>query len=180
MEKKWDIIEILKYCRHDWLNKVQLIKGNLELGKVDEVKGIIDAFIMESKNEAQLSNLNMPKLAELFITLNWRGLPFAFEYEILEAKKGCTKVDQEMYDWTISFIDCLSQSLDPVAPNELKIVIYDKGESIRFTFDLKGKILSEETISRYLSESPASSAALCINEYTTEELVFDIEWKCEI
>ena len=179
MDKKWDIIEILKYCRHDWLNKVQLIKGNLELGKVEELKSIIDTFIMESKNEAQLSNLNMPKLAELLITLNWRGLPFAFEYEILEAKRGCAKVDQRMYDWTISFIDCLSQSLDPITPNELKIVVDEKGESIRFTFDLKGKILLKEPIALFLSKCPAA-ATLCINEYTTEELVFDIEWKCEI
>ena len=179
MDKKWDIIEILKYCRHDWLNKVQLIKGNLELGKVDEVKGIIDTFIMESKNEAQLSNLNMPKLAELLLTLNWRGFPFAFEYEILEAKRGCAKVDQAMYDWTISFIDNLNQSLDQLAPNELKIIVYVKDESIRFTFDLKGKILLEEPIALFLSKCP-TSAILCINEYTTEELVFDIEWKCEI
>lgn len=179
MEKKWDIIEILKYCRHDWLNKVQLIKGNLELGKVDEVKGIIEAFIMESKNEAQLSNLHMPKMAELLITLNWRGLPFAFEYEILEVKKGCPMVDEKMYNWTLSFIDCLNQSLDPLVSNELKVILYDKGESIRFTFDLRGRLLTKDLIAPFLGECPAS-AALCINECTTEELVFDIEWKCEI
>ncbi|MBD3107848.1 Spo0B domain-containing protein [Bacillus sp. AGMB 02131] len=178
MEKKWDIIEILKYCRHDWLNKVQLIKGNLELGKVDEVKGIIEAFIMESKNEAQLSNLHMPKMAELLITLNWRGLPFAFEYEILEAKRGCPLIDQKMYDWTLSFIGCLCQSLDPVVANELKAVIYEKDESIRFTFDLRGKIMNKDLIAPFLRECP-TAATICINECTTEELVFDIEWKCE-
>jgi len=179
MEKKWDIIEILKYCRHDWLNKVQLIKGNLQLGKVDEVKGIIDAFITESKNEAQLSNLHMPKMAELLITLNWRGLPFTFEYEVLEAKKGCYIVDDSMYNWTTAFIDQLCQCLDPIAQNELKIIIYDKGESIRFTFDLKGKILTRESMTLFL-ENPPAPAAVSINEYTIEDLVFDIEWKCEI
>ena len=36
MRKEWDTIEVLKHARHDWLNKLQLIKGNLSLIKIDQ------------------------------------------------------------------------------------------------------------------------------------------------
>lgn len=48
MDKNWTTIETLRQTRHDWLNKIQIIKGNLELNRIDRVKGIIDEIIVET------------------------------------------------------------------------------------------------------------------------------------
>ncbi len=34
MEKEKELLEILRHTRHDWLNVMQLIKGNLTLKKI--------------------------------------------------------------------------------------------------------------------------------------------------
>ena len=48
MDKNWTTFEVLRQTRHDWLNKIQIIKGNLELNKIDRVKGYIEEIIIET------------------------------------------------------------------------------------------------------------------------------------
>lgn len=176
MDKKWGILELISYSRHDWLNKVQLIKGNLELDKMDYVKEIIDNMIREAKNEAELSNLQMPKMAELLITSKWRDFVFSLEYEVLHIVKGCQKVDESMYNWTVAFINYLNISLDSLVQNEMKIIIFESESSIRFTFDLQGKIKNRDVIDTFFKEKCPSLSSMSIISFTDEELVFDIEW----
>ncbi|WP_312471145.1 Spo0B domain-containing protein, partial [Neobacillus sp.] len=45
MGKEWDIVEVLRHSRHDWLNRLQLIKGNLDLNRIDRAKAVIDEIV---------------------------------------------------------------------------------------------------------------------------------------
>jgi len=49
MEKNWTTVELLRHARHDWLNKIQLIKGNMSIGKMDRVEAIIEEIIMDAQ-----------------------------------------------------------------------------------------------------------------------------------
>ncbi|WP_019242757.1 MULTISPECIES: Spo0B C-terminal domain-containing protein [Bacillus] len=177
MDKKWGIVELLGYARHDWLNKIQLIKGNLELDKGDYVKEIIETIISEAKNEAKLSNLQMPKLTELFITSKWRDFSFILNYEVLQVTKGSLNVDDLMYSWMESFFGVLQAALDSYEQNDLRVVIYESENHLRFTFDLEGKIIDMDAIDSFLKVVP-SLATVTMASFTNEELVFDISWNC--
>ncbi len=39
---EWNIVDLLSHSRHDWMNKLQLIKGNLSLQKYERVNDIIE------------------------------------------------------------------------------------------------------------------------------------------
>ena len=67
MKKEWNTIELLRHVRHDWLNKLQLIKGNLDLNKIDRAKEIIDEIVIEAQNETKLSNLHFPNFTLLLL-----------------------------------------------------------------------------------------------------------------
>ncbi|MGM9927838.1 MAG: Spo0B C-terminal domain-containing protein [Bacillus sp. (in: firmicutes)] len=179
MKKNWGILELLGYSRHDWLNKIQLIKGNVELGKIDDVKEIINQIVNEAKHEAELSNLNMPRMAELLLTGNWMNWPFSLEYEVLSVSKGCSNIDEYMYNWTVEFIQTLSSLIDLYGENALKITIYCSEQTVRFTFDLQGKIKEEQTMTLFLQKGP-SLAVLHLVSFTEEELVFEIEFNVPV
>ncbi|WP_042345613.1 Spo0B C-terminal domain-containing protein [Bacillus massiliigorillae] len=178
MDKQWGIIELLNYSRHDWLNKMQLIKGNIELNNLDYVKAIINNVIVEAKNEAQLANMQMPKTAECLMTCNWRDFVFSLEYEVLQVNNSCHKPDQVVSKWISAFMDTLNVTLDPFGENELKIVIDESVNSLRFTFDLVGKIKDNRILDVFLKECP-SLATMCVNSFTDEELVFVVEWELQ-
>lgn len=69
MEKDWDTVELLRHSRHDWLNKIQLIKGNLTLGKIDRIKEIIDEIVYHTEQESKLSNLPISLFSIIFINI---------------------------------------------------------------------------------------------------------------
>lgn len=58
-----ELIHLLSHSRHDWMNKLQLIKGNLTLKKYDRVFEIIDEVVIEAQHESKLSNLRIPRAA---------------------------------------------------------------------------------------------------------------------
>ncbi|WP_082892657.1 Spo0B domain-containing protein [Rossellomorea aquimaris] len=35
MRENWGVVEALRHARHDWMNDLQLIKGNLDLNRLD-------------------------------------------------------------------------------------------------------------------------------------------------
>ena len=67
INKEWNTVELLRHVRHDWLNKLQLIKGNLDLNKIDRAKEIIAEIVIETQNETKLSNLNFPNFTLLLL-----------------------------------------------------------------------------------------------------------------
>lgn len=152
MDKKWETIELLSLHRHDWLNRMQLIKGHLDLGKTEYVKEIVEAIISQSRNEAALSNMDMPKLAELLITCNWRGYPFTVEYEVLQVNQGYREMDGAVSDWVGALLRIIGESVDECFENNLEIEISQSDGELRFTFDLQGKIKDKLAITKFIGE----------------------------
>lgn len=103
MEKDWNMIEVLRHARHDWLNKIQLIKGNLSLNKTDRAKEIIDEIVVEAQQEARLSNMNLPGFASLLLTYNWENHYLQLEYEVLDDPIAGRLDDSVLSEWTGSF-----------------------------------------------------------------------------
>ncbi|WP_028392076.1 Spo0B C-terminal domain-containing protein [Bacillus cihuensis] len=173
MEKDWSTVEILRHSRHDWLNKIQLIKGNLELSKPDRVKAIIDDIILVARHEAKISSIDMPKFSELLLTANWRFRVFQSEFEVIDMVQGTSVMDQMMYDWTMNFFHFLEEQLDAYSENRLLISIY-KNEStdlIRFSFDLQGKIKDVALVTEFLRNSSKDNQTIDFEE-TTEQMFY--------
>ena len=62
MNEKWNIIKVLQYTRHDWLNRIQLINGNLALGKKNKWNMYMNEIVLDMQQEANLTNLRYPTL----------------------------------------------------------------------------------------------------------------------
>jgi stage 0 sporulation protein B (sporulation initiation phosphotransferase) len=176
MDKDWTTVEILSHSRHDWLNKIQLIKGNLELNKIDRVRAIVDEIILEAQHEARLSNLNMPKLTELLLTANWNSRHFKCEFEVIDLFKVEAWIDDMMYDWTKRYFQFLDQHLDLLYEHVLTISICrQKDKNIRFTFDLQGKIKDKQLLYSFLDESLFVGELIEWEQCTEEEVIFNID-----
>lgn len=153
MNKDWNMIEVLRYARHDWLNKIQLIKGNLALNKIDRAKEIIDEIVACAQQEAKLSNLKIPQFASLILTYNWENHMFQLEYDVLDGSK-CDYLDDEwLVSWTGSFFDCLNSSIKQYYDNHLSVTIEPQIEGTRFFFDFRGIITNKEQIERFFEKT---------------------------
>ncbi|WP_160721957.1 Spo0B C-terminal domain-containing protein [Bacillus sp. USDA818B3_A] len=171
MEKEWDIVEVLRHSRHDWLNKLQLIKGNLDLNRIDRVKQVIDEIVIEAQHETKLSNLHMPLFAALLLKSNWENPSFKLEYEVLFDSESSKINDLAVTNWTNNFFWSLNQAIEPFQENNLSITIEPQSDGIRFFFDFSGIISNRELIENFLSEKKID---LIIKEFSETELSLEL------
>lgn len=153
MEKEWNIIEVLRHSRHDWLNKLQLIKGNLDLNRIDRAKAVIHEIIIETQHETKLSNLSLPKFAALLLKTNWENYSFRLEYEVFQDSVYIKINDESLTDWTKSFFTCLNEAIEAFQENNLSITIEPQTNGIRFFFDFRGIIINNKLIEKFLTTS---------------------------
>lgn len=173
MEKEWDIVKVLRHSRHDWLNRLQLIKGNLDLNRIDRAKEVIDEIVIETQNETKLSNLHVPLFASLLFKFNWENSPFKLEYEVFEDSKPLSINDFELTNWTKSFFLCLSRAIDPFQENHLSITIEPQTNGVRFFFDFSGIIMKSELIEKFLTDQK-TLIGLMAKEFSDSELEIEV------
>ncbi|MFJ7753255.1 Spo0B domain-containing protein [Peribacillus muralis] len=173
MDKNWTTIETLRQTRHDWLNKIQIIKGNLELNRIDRVKGIIDEIIVETQNEARLSSLNLPKFTEMLLTSNWNSGSFYCEYEIIDVFKGSADLDELMYRWTAAYFTILDKSLDPAFENILAVSLGEKEvNGMHCSFHMQGRFIDQSAVIEFLERSQTDGQTIELCECNEDELFF--------
>lgn len=151
MISKENTIGLLRHTRHDWLNRIQIIKGNLELGKPDRALEIIGQIIEESINETQLSNLNLPLFSEFLLTYNWNNQPLIIKFEVKGTPKQVVVDDEYLYKKTNEIVELLLSTLDMSEENVLMITI-DLEEETRFYYDFRGKLKDIDLVSKYFNE----------------------------
>lgn len=173
MEKNWDIVTVLRYARHDWLNKIQLIKGNLSLNRLERAQDIIDEIVMEAQQEAKLSNLKLPNFAALLLVTNWNNYYFRLEYEVLGDLQSVMMDDTQLTEWTSSFFGFLNTCIEAFQENHLSISVLPEVNGAQFFFDFTGSILKQEELKAFLEKS---HPAVNLKEISETELSFELQW----
>lgn len=172
MEKNWDVVEVLRHSRHDWLNRLQLIKGNLDLNKVDRAKAIVDQIIIETQHESKLSNLKMPMFAALLMTANWEKHLFQLEFEVLHETETKPVNENEITKWTAAFFAVLDRSLEAFQENSLSVCINQIDDGIRFFFDFSGIITGTTLLKEFLEQS--KEVCISVESFSDTELSVDV------
>jgi stage 0 sporulation protein B (sporulation initiation phosphotransferase) len=171
MDKEWDIVEVLRHSRHDWLNRLQLIKGNLDLNRIDRAKECINEIVIEVQHESKLSNVNLPRFAALLLKSNWEQHLFQLEYEVLSESETVEICDINLSNWTNSFFSCLDQAIEAFQENHLSITIQPQSDGFRFFFDFSGIIIKKELIEQFLI---GSQIDLIVKVFSENELGLEI------
>ncbi|RSK28005.1 sporulation protein [Bacillus sp. HMF5848] len=176
MKQNWELTEVLHHSRHDWLNRMQIIKGNLSLHKYEHVEDIISNIVSEMQHESKLYNLKVPKLAVLLMTYNWTTPPIILEYEVIGDVYSLTDYDEELYTWCAAFIQCLQQQVEPGSDSHLSLSIELSKDSIRFFFDFSGIIKNSSDIINWIkSQSNVGRIAVIENAVLDNELTVALE-----
>lgn len=165
MNKNWSTIEVLKHTRHDWLNKIQLIKGNISLNKMDRVKAIIEEIVIDAQNETHLTNLQIPTFAALIMTLNWEPHKYQLDYDVVGDIRNLSNYDLKLTEWCSQFFAILEEAVDDMGENHLSLTIDCSLEETRFFFDFSGILKDREYLTNWLTSISQSDQFPQITEY---------------
>ncbi|KIL46127.1 Spo0B domain-containing protein [Jeotgalibacillus campisalis] len=166
-------LELLQHSRHDWMNRLQMIKGNLELENIDRAKEVIEEIIIEARQEAQLSLLGAPMLCEWLLTYNWRRRSdLCLKFELLNHGKIPNEMDSPIFTWLRNVVGKIETMVPARANNELYLIFQvDEGNlSFFITLEYEGGPLSSSPIEALaVSEGPQ----LKWNEYSNESFIVE-------
>ncbi len=152
MEKQWSVLDVLRHSRHDWLNKIQLIKGNLALNKVERVHEIIEEIVHDMQHETKLTNLKAERFAELLMTYNWGARRLSLEYEVIGDGCDLSAYDTELTEWCREFFFIMEQQADMNTENHLDISIEVIDGEVRLFFDYSGTINHADVLKEWLEQ----------------------------
>ncbi|WP_158737556.1 Spo0B C-terminal domain-containing protein [Alteribacillus sp. YIM 98480] len=169
-------LELLNHSRHDWMNVLQIIKGNITLERYGKVEEIVEKTIQKKEHESRLTRLEIPKTAAYLLTFNWYSRMFNLDIEVTDNATSCSVYDNEWYDLITNFLHILDQSLIPGADNKLLITI-DALEKPFLEFDFLGEIEKLEEISNWFyTFSSSSNHCFVTNVVCNEKEIFFTAW----
>lgn len=146
------ISEVLRFANHDFMNQLQLIKMNLDLGRVEESKKIIEKLSEQSKTFSNIGKLKLPKTVEWLLTLQWRYPAFDINIYCNLSKPYVSKEDESIVDYLEKTIIHIYDQLDPFTEQLLSIEINVDQETLQLIVDVKGNWTAKEFHHEEISE----------------------------
>lgn len=173
MKKQWGSVELLRHCRHDWLNHMQLIKANLSLNRVKRANEIIDEITMQSQHESKLTNLNIPVVSEMLLTFNWLEHPYKIEVEIFGRERDLSEYEKNLHDFFTHWFEQLDAHSNREHENSVQVTFQLKEQGAFISLEFTGVLNQNES----LYEKPQLHNQLSIIEQYTSEEAFGITLK---
>jgi stage 0 sporulation protein B (sporulation initiation phosphotransferase) len=168
----WDVVKLLRHARHDWLNKIQLIKGNISLNHINRANEIIDELIIEARHEAKLSNLSFPRLAEFLLTFNWNQHMFRLETEVIGEEVNLNSYDQPLLHFTSEFFQLIDDWVSSSDEHHILVTFQLYDEHTRVSFDFSGHINNIESVKDWLNDFQLHKSLTKIESYINKEEIF--------
>ena len=133
------INDVLRLANHDYMNHIQLIKMNLDLGRHEEVKSIIGKLSEQSKTLSNINKLKLPKTVEWLQTIQWKYPAFEVTLNSNVSVPVDMKKDEQIVEYLEKTVIHVYDHLDPFTEQQLDISIESNDAQFTLLFDLKGK-----------------------------------------
>lgn len=132
------ISEVLRFANHDYVNQLQLIRMNLDLGRIEESKKLIQHYSEQLQVFSILNRLQLPQTIEWLQTAGWRYPSLAWKLSG-EIKKPVTNdIDQEVVDYLNKTVMHVYDTLDPFTEQILTLDVRVDDHTFAVTFTLNG------------------------------------------
>lgn len=132
------INEVLRFANHDYLNQLQLIKMNLDLGREEEAKKVIEQISEQCKTLSNINKLKLPKTVEWLQTIQWRCPAFQVDLNSNVTVPVDMKKDEQIVEYLEKTVIHVYDSLDPYTEQQLIINIESNELGFNLIFDLRG------------------------------------------
>lgn len=135
MDDRLTVAQSLRHARHDFLNELQMIKLNLDLGRTDRAQALIRTYAEAAMHQSRLSALSMPETEEWLLTAGWR-FPELRLAVFCEAERAPRELDAVLCSWLETFADNVKKAFSDAWPYPVELHIMEADG--RFSLELSG------------------------------------------
>lgn len=138
MKKELTIPELIRHLNHEFLNRVNLIQMNLDLGKIDECKRIIKEMAEQFRIVSNINQLKCPKLITWLdtFTYNFPAINYQLNSDVIHPIP--IHLDEKITNYLDDTIHHIYDELDPYMEHNLILSVLSNENKFEIHFDLKG------------------------------------------
>ena len=137
MDDTMTVAQSLRHARHDFLNELQLIKMNVDLGRPEQVQAIIRSHAEAAVQLDRLAALGVPETEQWVLTAKWRFPEIRFRHDC-RAKKAPVQADERLAEALEQLLQTLRKQLDPMKQIECHIVFTNTPQQFSAAVQLDG------------------------------------------
>ncbi|WCK53632.1 Spo0B domain-containing protein [Aneurinibacillus sp. Ricciae_BoGa-3] len=169
-----DLVEVLKYQRHDFMNHMQVLLGYLKLEKYTECEAYIQFLVEQAARESIISQLDYPKLTSFLLSFNAKYSEVELEVEISEPFNLHQVTDNIVFlgDFIIALVLLYQKYAadNGGEPNKLELVLSLIQGALVITTDYDGRLSAEKIYQElfHLFHTASDRGAVCRVEIHTD------------
>lgn len=91
-----EINDLLRTINHDALNRLQVMQMNLDLGRTEEVRRLIEEYSLRCQHFFRLNNVGFKKTNNWLETIHMHHPELKATYEVVGNRKATVEQDEEM------------------------------------------------------------------------------------
>lgn len=139
--KRLTVSETLRFANHDFLNELQIISMNLQLGKFEEAKDYIERISEGCRKDSSLHKLSLPLLAEWLLTVKWRYPEFHFTItnDSLSRIELHEDVDMQFVLYLEETMIQLASKIDPFVSQYVHFYVRASKDAMKLQVEMRGK-----------------------------------------
>ncbi|WP_290751807.1 Spo0B domain-containing protein [Exiguobacterium sp. UBA3968] len=97
------VLDLLKTLRHEWLNRIQLVRSYGAIGDEQAVESICSAYREQASREGRLAQIGLPKTALALLQAEWSGKTVT--YDVIGAPHMEDERLKQLVEAAITMID---------------------------------------------------------------------------
>ena len=129
--------EILRHTMHDYLNNMHLLQMNLDMGKPEEVRALIQRYSRKCNQFFDLNNIGLYKTNEWLQTFSIKYDQLTLDVQTSFLNKKADKYDEALIDYLSRFVKALYPNLRGYQEQLMKLHIISE-EFLEILIDIRG------------------------------------------
>jgi stage 0 sporulation protein B (sporulation initiation phosphotransferase) len=165
MTNQLEVLKALRQTRHDWLNVMQLIKGNLALKRYDRIEEIIEQVTQQSICESKISEIQASSVVYFLLTYNWFSNNMKLEIDVAGEVFSLEKDEVRLLRLCKEITEKLTNDCKIDTENNLLITFLFTDDKCELIFDFQGTLQKKEQWQPFFSKWESTVKLVEMNDY---------------
>lgn len=169
-----EVIDLLRYYRHDLMNHLQVIKGYHDMNNSNKTNEKLNELIELLNEERKLSNLNIPKFFIWVLQFNTMHHHLRISYDIqIESNQSLTMIEDELILQCEAVTQTINKWADDMTLYELELILKESDESVNMILIIHGPFKEDHEL---LMELTSIGNAIVTKDTSNQSYIFQTDF----
>ncbi|MDY0396862.1 Spo0B domain-containing protein [Virgibacillus halophilus] len=134
-----EVLHLLRHCRHDLMNQIQLLQGYMSMNRPEKVKQKLHEMVVEADQQRKLMDLQANEFALWLLQVNMSVGQIRVSFEVNDVRENLQCMDAKLLEQTKQMFAAVEAAGDK---NEMYFISMNicKPENVKATVEIQCRL----------------------------------------